>query len=376
MKFNVQSKLLYSTVSAVSKVINSKNALTILNNFHMRLDGNQLTVTGSDVENALTAVVEVGDVEGEGEFCLDARRLVELLKEVPQMGLEFQINDATLETDITYAGGHYSMVAIPGDQYPTYKKEADDEEPVVFTCPAEDIIGGLAKTIFAVGTDDFHPQMMGVLMKVEAEKLVFVATDTRQLVLFENKNARPGAEAQCIIPQKPAKVLMDTFAGEDTITVCMTSKSATITGGKYTFNCRFIKGRFPAYERVIPQSNPYTLNLDRGRFLNAVRRVSIFVDPGYGMIKFKITNDRLMMKSVDPNLQQLAQETVDCVYDGPELVIGFSAPFLSNILSNIGTDEVVVSLSDPSRPGVFRPCQQPDGSELLMLLMPMNVTDF
>ncbi len=376
MKFKVQSKLLYSTVSAVSKVINSKNALTILNNFHMRLEGDLLTITGSDVENALTAVVEVGDVEGEGEFCLDARRLVELLKEVPAMGLTFAIDDATLETKITYSGGEYSMVAIAGDQYPAYKKEADEEEPVVFTCPAQEITGGLAKTLFAVGTDDFHPQMMGVLMKVEKEKLVFVATDTRQLVLFENTKTQPGVEAMCIIPQKPAKVLQDAFADADTITVCMTSKSATITGGKFTFNCRFIKGRFPAYERVIPQNNPYTMTLDRGRFLNAVRRVSIFVDPGYGMIKFKISNDRLMMKSVDPNLQQLAQETIDCVYDGPELVIGFSAPFLTNILQNISTDEVVVALSDPSRAGVFRPLEQAEGENLLMLLMPMNVTEF
>ena len=376
MKFNVQSKLLYNTVSAVSKVINSKNALTILNNFYMRLEGNQLTITGSDVENDLTAVVEVGDVEGEGEFCLDARRLVELLKEVPQMGLEFTIDEATMETEITYSGGHYSMVAIAGDQYPALKKEEDDEEPVVFTCPSEDITAGLSKTLFAVGTDDFHPQMMGVLMKVEPEKLVFVATDTRQLVLYEDTKARPGVTAQCIIPQKPAKVLLDTFSDAETVTVCMTSKSATITGGKFTFNCRFIKGRFPAYERVIPQNNPYTMTLDRGRFLNAVRRVSIFVDPGYGMIKFKITNDRLLMKSVDPNLQQLAQETIDCVYDGPELVIGFSAPFLTNILNNIDTDEVLVALSDPSRAGVFRPAEQKEGSELLMLLMPMNVTEF
>lgn len=77
MKFNVDSKTLYSTVSAVSKVINSKNALTILNNFYFRLSGDTLEVTGSDVENALTAVIEINNVEGEGHFCLDARRMVE-----------------------------------------------------------------------------------------------------------------------------------------------------------------------------------------------------------------------------------------------------------------------------------------------------------
>lgn len=84
---------------------------------------------------------------------------------------------------------------------------------------------------------------------------------------------------KAIIPQKPAKVIQDVFAGAENITFSMTPKSATVTGDNFTFNCRFIKGNFPPYERVIPQNNPYSLTVDRGRFLNAVRRVSIFVDP-------------------------------------------------------------------------------------------------
>lgn len=376
MKFNIDSKTLYNTVSAVSKVINSKNALTILNNFYFKLSDGNLEITGSDVENALTAVIPVTSVEGEGDFCLDARRMVELLKEIPSQPITIDINDSTLETEITYTGDRYSMVAIAGDQYPVYKKEEGAEEPVVFSCPAEQVINGLGKTAFAAGTDDFHPQMMGILFDATPEKIVFVATDTRQLVMYKDETSAPGVTVRAIIPLKPAKVIQDVFASCETLTLSMTPKSATITGGNFTFNCRFIKGNYPPYERVIPQNNPYHLIVDRGRFLNAVRRVSIFVDPGYGMIKFKITNDKIIMKSVDPNLCTLGQAEIDCQYDGPELVIGFSAPFLSNILQNLGSQTVNVYLSDPSRAGVFRPSEQPEHTDLLMLLMPMNVSEF
>ncbi|MDE6702435.1 MAG: DNA polymerase III subunit beta, partial [Muribaculaceae bacterium] len=102
MKFNVPSKTLYSAVSSVSKVINSKNALTILDNFLIELNDSDsvLTVTGSDLENSLTARIPVTEAEGSGRFCIGARRLVELLREMPDQGISFSINDTTLEIEI------------------------------------------------------------------------------------------------------------------------------------------------------------------------------------------------------------------------------------------------------------------------------------
>ena len=92
MKFNVSSKTLYNYASAVNKVINAKNALSILNNFLLRLDGETLTITGSDVENSLTATLAVTDVEGGGAFCIEAKRFVDILKEIPDQGIEISVD--------------------------------------------------------------------------------------------------------------------------------------------------------------------------------------------------------------------------------------------------------------------------------------------
>ena len=116
MKFNVSSKALYNATSAVSKVINSKNALAILDNFLINLSGNTLTITGSDQENALTAHLEVENAKGEGSVCLGARRLVELLKEIPDQGVTVDLNPDTLEMQLTYQSGHYTFVGLPADQ--------------------------------------------------------------------------------------------------------------------------------------------------------------------------------------------------------------------------------------------------------------------
>lgn len=376
MKFVVPSKALYTVTSSVGKVINSKNALTILNNFLFTFEGNKLTITGCDTENALIGSIEALEVEGSGSFCIDARRLTELLKELPDQPLTIEVNDSTYEIVIRYPGGDYNMVALSGDQYPEYKKEDDDNEPVSFVCPSTQLLHGLEKTLFAVGSDDFHPQMMGVLLDVTPENITFVATDTRKLVRYIDSTSQPGVTAKSIMPVKPASILKSLLPSEGNVNVTMSTKSATFEFDGYVFNCRFIKGNYPPYNRVIPQNNPYVLRVDRQRFLNAVRRVGVFVDPGFGLEKFRITNDLIFIKSSDANMQSAGNEKLDCEYSGPELIIGFSAPFMIEICNNISTDEIIIYLADPSRPGVFCPSENPENTDLLMILMPMNVTEF
>lgn len=376
MKFNVSSKTLYSYVSAVSKVINSKNALTILNNFLFELNDNTLTITASDLENTLVAHLEVMDAEGEGKFCVDARRMVDLLKEMPDQGISFDINDDNLAVEIVYPSGNYSFIAINGNEYPSNESVDESTDIIEFTCPTEQIIKGIDNTLFAVGNDDLRPQMMGILWDIKPDAITFVATDTRKLVKYRNAMSAPGVEGSCILPIKPATVIKNVFAKEDEVKVTLEPKSATFESPSYKFNCRFIKGSFPDYNRVIPVKNPYVITVDRQSFLNAVRRVGVFVDQGHGLVKFKIEKDQLTMKATDNNFCTSAREVVPCDFTGTEMIIGFSAPYLIEIFNTISTTDILIKLSDPSRPGVFVPSENSENSELLMLLMPMTVSDF
>ncbi len=376
MKFNVSSKTLYSYVSAVSKVINSKNALTILNNFLFELSDNTLTITASDLENTLVAHLEVMDAEGEGKFCVDARRMVDLLKEMPDQGISFDINDDNLAVEIVYPSGNYSFIAINGNEYPSNESVDESTDIIEFTCPTEQIIKGIDNTLFAVGNDDLRPQMMGILWDIKPDAITFVATDTRKLVKYRNAMSAPGVEGSCILPIKPATVIKNVFAKEDEVKVTLEPKSATFESPSYKFNCRFIKGSFPDYNRVIPVKNPYVITVDRQSFLNAVRRVGVFVDQGHGLVKFKIEKDQLTMKATDNNFCTSAREVVPCDFTGTEIIIGFSAPYLIEIFNTISTTDILIKLSDPSRPGVFVPSENSENSELLMLLMPMTVSDF
>lgn len=379
MKFNVSSKALYGFVSAVNKVISSKNALAILNNFLFSLEGDTLTVTACDLENSLVGRIAVLEAEGAGKFCIDARRLVELLKEMPEQAMEFNINDENLAIEITYESGHYNLIAINGDEYPFSAEEnkvAPEEEIISFSAPAQALLKGVENTIFSVGSDDLRPQMMGILWDIHNDDITFVATDTRKLVKYVDSNVHPGDSARFILPVKPATVFKNVFSKTEEVTVTLTTKNVTFESTDFTFTCCLIKGNFPDYNRVIPQQNPYRATVDCSQFVTAVRRVAVFVEGGTRLIKFRFTPEQVELRASDSGSCSNGQETLPCNFTGDKIIIGFSAEYLLEIFSIFETEEVFINLSDPSRPGVFIPVTQPEGTELVMLLMPMQVTDF
>ncbi|MDE6496683.1 MAG: hypothetical protein K2L30_10655, partial [Duncaniella sp.] len=144
----------------------------------------------------------------------------------------------------------------------------------------------------------------------------------------------------------------------------------------FTFDSRLVKGRFPDYNRVIPATNPYSLTVDRQMFSNACRRVSLFVDEGHGLLKFKIEPEKMTVKASDNEYNTSGLETLDCEFTGTNMVIGFSSFYLADLTGILWTEKIVFQLADPSRPAVIVPTEDRPDTKLTMLLMPMNVAEF
>lgn len=377
MKFKVSSKLFYNTIAAVGKVINSKNALQILDNFLLTLKDGKLTVAGMDVENYLCAKIEVSEWEGEGSVCLNASRLIEIFKEIPEMGVEISIDDR-LNVHIAFGSGEGDFTALPGAEYPKYERSTEEtsEEPVIFQALASQFVKGIEKTLFATSDDDYRAAMMGIYTDIKPDGITFVATDTRKLVRYCDNRHRPGVTAHCILPPKPANILKNVFGSEELLEVRMTSRSAEFSNSTFTFNCRFILGNFPDYTRVIPRNNNFVLTVDKGLLANTVRRVGLFCDKGYNLEKFKIEPDKLTIKADDPNLMTHSREVIPCSFTGEHLIIGFSSNHLYEILNVINTEDVIIRLGDASRPGIFEPSENEADTSILILLMPMTVGEF
>lgn len=383
MKFTVASRALYSTLSGVSKTINSKNTLTVLDNFLLEVDAEkeQLTVTASDTENTLVARLGISNVDESGRFLANAKRLCDIGKELPAVDVEISVDLDSLAMQIDFPGGKFDLVALDADQYPVSSnplKEiaAGDESPVELPLPAGMIVSGIENTLFAVATDQIRPQLLGILWDIKKDGIIFVATDTRKLVKYANKTAAPGIERRLILPVKPSVLLKQLLAKEEEVKVVLTEKSATFTTERITLSCRLIKGNFPPYERVIPENNPYVATFDRESILTAVRRVSVCADPAHGLMKFRFSHGLLEIKVDDTSHSTFAVEEIPCDYNGRDLVIGFSAGYLIEIFNTLSTENILMKIADPSRPGVFVPEENPENTELVIILMPMTVQEF
>ena len=374
MKFDVSSTALLSCLQSISKVIASKNSLPILDSFLFNLEGNTLTVTASDAETRLVTSVEVMNVQGAGLFAISAKILLDPLKELPEQPLTFDINDENLEIFIHFQNGKYNFIGQKGDTYPRQKPLKENAVTLLIDAPV--LLSGVSRSLFATADDELRPVMNGVYFDIHADDLTFVATDGHKLVRLRNLSIQSSEQASFILPKKPANLLKTLLAKETgVVQVKFDDNNAYLTCANFEMVCRLIEGRYPNYNGVIPQENPYKVIIDCISFLNALKRVSVFSNQASSLVKLHLKDNLMTVSAQDIDFSTSAEERIVCQFEGTELNIGFKATYLIEILGNIGSEEVILELADPTRAGLLVPAENAENEDLLMLLMPMMLND-
>ncbi|MCH5231906.1 MAG: DNA polymerase III subunit beta [Muribaculaceae bacterium] len=373
MRFNIDGKLLQQQLAAVNKVINSKNALSILDNFLFELNGAELTITGSDQENTVKVRVEVMDSDGLGRIAIPAKTLLEITKEVNNQPVSFSLNDQTGEIDLQFLNGKFRFMGINADEFP--KGDTLEEEVQNLSVPASIVLKGIENTVYAVSTENIRPIMTGIYWDIHEDDIVFVASDTHKLVRYITREVAPGFTRGFIMPAKPANILKGIIGKEDIVNIKIGEKGASFTFGDFTLTCRFIKGNYPNYNRVIPTDNPFTVTVERQSILNAMRRVAIFASKASNLVKMEMQPGVMRLAAQDLDYGTSAEERVMCDYQGNDMTIGFNSAFTVEILNNMSGETTVIKLSDPARPGIFEPLEQEPNTELTTIQMPMQVLE-
>lgn len=374
MRFNIDGKLFQQQLQAVNKVINSKNALSILDNFLFELKDGILKITGSDQENIVSSSTPVTDPEGEGAIAVPAKTLLEITKEVSNQPLTFSLNEETNEIVVAFLTGHFNFMGINADEYPRGEEMAGDV--VELNLPATVVRKGIEKTLYAVSLEPIRPMMTGIYWDIHEKDITFVASDTHKLVRYINYEISPEVSRSFIMPSKPASILKGILDKEtEIVKLTIGEKGARFEFGNFSLTCRFIKGAYPNYNRVIPQSNPFKMRVDRETFLNAMRRVAIFASKASNLVKFELRETEMILSAQDLDYGTSAREKVMCEYEGNPMTIGFNAQYTIEILSNMSGESAVVKVSDPARPGVFEPLEQEQNENLLTIQMPLQVIE-
>ena len=374
MKFIVSSTGLFSHLQAISRVINSKNSLPILDCFLLELTDGTLSITASDSENTLVSSIEVVESDGDGQFAVSSKTILDALKEIPEQPMTFVVNPENYEILVQYQNGKYSLMGQNADEYPQTPRLGDNAVNVTMEAPV--MLNGINRALFATADDELRPVMNGIYFDITTEDITFVASDGHKLVRNKTYKARGNEKAAFILPKKPASLLKNLLPKEQgDVQIGFDDRNAIFTLENYSMTCRLIEGRYPNYNSVIPQNNPHKATIDRAAFMSALKRVSVFSSAASSLIKLHLDFNRIQISGQDIDFSTSAEETLMCQYEGNPMSIGFKSTFLIDILNNISSQEVIMELADPSRAGVILPVDQEDEEDLLMLLMPMMLND-
>ncbi len=375
MRFTVSSSALSSKLNMLAKVIGSKNSLPILDCFLFQVANGEMSITASDSDNVIKSTLALTDHDGEGEFCVPNRVILDALKELPEQPLHFDVDAAgeAIAIKIVYQNGLYNFTGQSAEEYPRTQSMTDACTTV--SLPTEMLINNISRSLFATANDELRPVMNGIYFDLTADALAIVASDGHKLVRSKNFTIKSESPSAFNLPKKPASLLKNILSkdGDDAI-IKFDDRSAEIQFTDGVMRCRLIDGRYPNYNSVIP-NNPNEVTVDRRGLQSALRRVLPFASESSQLIRFHIESGRFEVSSEDIDFSTSAKEQLSCEYNGSPISIGFKGSSLMEILGNITSDNVIIQLADPSRAGIIVPAEQPENEDILMLIMPMLLND-
>ncbi len=373
LMFIVSSSDLYEKLQQINKVVPTKSTLPILSNILFDIEDNTLKLTATDTANTIITNINLSNVDGSGKICIDAKKLLEILKEFGEQPVTFSINEENQNVEITTQNGKYSLVGYDYKDFPQIPILKNNSNN--FTISYEALSSGVQKTIFAVANDPLRQVMNGIFFDITPTETNFVSTDAHKLIRYKRFDVEVNFTNSFILAQKSASLLKSIIDKEKSaVNISFDKQNAHFVVNDTKLICRLIEGVFPAYNSVIPLDNPNKLLVDRIELLNSIKRVSIFSNPATNLVRLQITPNQITICAQDYDLSTSGMEQIACSYDGTPMEIGFKSSFLLDILSNHTSSSVILELSDPTRAGLILAAEEDNTIEhTLMLIMPMKI---
>ena len=373
MKFIVNSAYLLKQLSNINGVITTNPVVPILENFLFELEKGSLTVTASDLQTSMITELQVESKE-KGSIAVPARILLDTLKNLPEQPVTFSIDESTYSIEIISDNGRYKLSGENATDFPKVPSVSNDFTAEIST---EVLARAINNTIFATSNDELRPAMTGVYVNLGDKNSTFVATDGHRLVRYRRADVTSSNGTAIIIPRKALNLLKATLPSENTdVSLNFNMSNAYFKFGNIKMICRLIDERFPDYDNVIPTQNNIQMSIERSDLLGALKRISIYANKTTHQVRLKITGSELQISAEDLDFSNEANERLSCEHDGEDIEIGFNAKFLIEMLTNMDSDKIKLTMSAPNKAGVILPAKKDQSEDILMLVMPVMLNQY
>jgi len=367
MKFTCDKTSLFREIAFAQEVIASKNALSIMSNVFLEASDSKLLIRATDVKVSFETSIPVGDVIP-GSLTVFCDKLTGILSSLPDGDLSVEQDEGRVVLKPVARKVRFQLKTLSGEKFPELPRA---EPELFFDIPAREFKRMITQTIFSVSTDETRYFMNGVFMEKTPEgAIVMVSTDGRRLAFVKN-----GFEANIpdfrpvIIPTKVLGIINKRLSDEGMISMAITDKSIFFRFNSYQISSVLIEGQFPNYQKVIPQSQKFSFSVKKADLMEALKRVSIFVEQKSNRTFFSLSGDGLILSSEESEIGA-AREEIPCEYEGEDTTIALNYRYVEEPLRVLDSENFVVEFSDPSRAITLRP--EPRG-DYFHIVMPMQI---
>ncbi len=359
---------LLKPLQMVSGIVEGRQTLPILANVLIQQEGNKVSFTTTDLEIQIRTTADVGSSEENCKTTLPAAKLLALLSALPSATTEVSLTTDERKVVLAAAKSRFSLSQLPAEDYPELNSS---EMTTSFKIAAQNLKHLLQMVHFSMAQQDIRYYLNGMLLVVQNKKVRAVATDGHRLACCDdNAEIDFDGNIEAILPRKTVQQLMKLLPDTDEEVVIEIGKShARFVFGDIDFLTKLVEGKFPDYNRVIPQNNDKIFLVNREELIGALRRAAILANEKFKGLRWIVGPGTLKIQSNNAEMEE-ADEQIAINYDGPELDVGFNVVYLLDVLNNLKNAEVRFALSNAQGATLLT---MPDSELFRYVLMPMRI---
>ena len=365
MKLSASRDVLLKPLQAVIGVVERRQTMPILSNVLIVAKDGELSITATDLEVELVAQANV-DVQAGGEITVSGRKLLDICRALPE-GADIAVGVSGEKLQIRSGRSKFALATLPAAEFPSVEDiKASQTIPV-----SQEVLGRLIdKTHFSMAQQDVRYYLNGMLLETGGQHIRAVATDGHRLALCQAElDGGELEEQQVIVPRKGVLELQRLLSGEGTVDVVLGANHARIQLDGIRFTSKLIDGRFPEYERVIPQDSSNELRADAGVLRGGLQRTAILSNEKYRGIRLIIRDNAVVLQAHNPE-QEEAEEELEVAYSGDDIEIGFNVNYLLDAIGAVDGEEVALSVVDSNSSCLIR---APETDDCKFVVMPMRL---
>jgi DNA polymerase-3 subunit beta len=372
VNFEIQQETLQKALDLVAGVVPGKTTLPILTCVLVEADADGLQLSSTNLDISVVTRIDEVEIAKKGKAAVPSGKLVSFVRSLAPGSVQVKIEGGKCSLQAGKAS--FEESCMNAEEYPKLPDVAAGEG---LTVPGDVLAEMIAETSYSVSRDETRPALMGILWEVREDGLTMVATDAHRLARSHRAIEWSfSGERDLIVDTGGLRHLprITDSARDGETEVYLGENQLSFRSGPTLLHIRLLEGPFPEYGAVIPKNNDKLVVVDRDALAQAIRRVSITADRITSQIRLGLENGRLELSARGSDGSR-AEDEVAVSYEGEALEVGFNFSYLLDILKNVRSDSVQLSLRDPQSAALVAPLGE-DGEPdpgLLCLLMPLRL---